>query len=32
MTSALLNAINTKNQIYKEWIADVNNLDFILDS
>ena len=28
MTSALLKSINTKNQLYKEWIkTDVNNLD-----
>ena len=28
MTSALLKSINTKNQLYKEWIkTDVNDLD-----
>ena len=28
MTSALLKSINTKNQLYKEWIkTDVNDLN-----
>ena len=28
MTSALLKSINTKNQLYKDWIkTDVNNVD-----
>ena len=29
MTSAFLKSINTKNQLYKEWIkTDVNDLNF----
>ena len=28
MTSALLKSINTKNQLYKDWIkTDINNVD-----
>ena len=31
MTSALLKSINTKNQLYKEWIkTDVNDLNLFL--
>ena len=33
MTSSLLKSINTKKQLYKEWIkTDVNNVELILDS
>ena len=33
MTSALLKSINTKNQLYKDWIkTDINNVDLYSDA